>query len=243
MRDSIINQIEATSSKELAPARQLVHRIWKRDLYKCVHQEILQCDERDGKASHQRIWEMSSDEIEEAICSVQGYHDGAVGSSISRDDIIIDKCQVHHGLKEQDPVSRIRFLAKDDINQLSKKNYLDLPTACDVEQWRYESFLPKKLMQRSLRVFSRDSSEEKCDLMRHQFEQWWEWMKACNEQIKMTDGPDILEDSMPNMLTQEDSDGDEVQMLSPQQGIIQGSFPETPMNVTPVKGNPATSEL
>lgn len=174
LRDSIINQIETSTSIELAPSRHLVHRIWTRDFYKCVYQQILRYDEI---STHRRVWDMSSDQIEASICSLQGRHADAGDAKVSRDDIIVDKCQMHHGLKDRDPVSRMRFLAKPDMNLLSAKNYLDLPTANQVDQSEYESFLPIKLMQRSLRIYSRDSSEQKCELLTHQLEQ------VCNHQL------------------------------------------------------------
>lgn len=168
MRDCVVNQIESSTCHELAEARALVRRIWRRDLYKCVCDKILQCDEIN---SHRRVWEMSTKDIADEICALRGSHDDAADSRITPEVIIVDKCQVHHGLKDKDPVSRMRFLRKSAMNMLSTPDYRNLPDASLVDQSEYESFLPVKLIQYKIRIYSRDSSEEICSLLQHQFEQ------------------------------------------------------------------------
>lgn len=169
LRDCVINQIEGSTSPELAEARALVHRIWSRDLYKCVSDKIMQCDDM---SCHRRIfWEMTTKEIAEAICCVKGELNQKTNFRITPEHIIVDKCQLHHGQRDKDPVSCMHFLRKVDMNQLTTSDCNDLPFADGVSQAEYESFLPRKLMQCKLRIFCRDSSEDICNLLAHQFEQ------------------------------------------------------------------------
>jgi hypothetical protein len=168
LRDCVINQIEGSTSPELADARALVHRLWSRDLYKCVSDKILQCD---SMSSHKRIINMKEQKIAEAICCVKGQLNDKTDFRITPELFIVDKCRLHHGQEDNDPVSRMHFLQKVDMTLLSTSKYEDLPFADSVSQSEYESFLPRKLMQCKLRIFCRDSSEEICNLLAHQVEQ------------------------------------------------------------------------
>jgi deoxynucleoside triphosphate triphosphohydrolase SAMHD1 len=170
LRDSIIDQIEATTSPELEPARKLVHRLWSRDLYKCVTTKVLKIHK---VPNDRRIWELSSSGIVKDIVDLKAQHsDGNNGMmQLIEHDVIVDKCQIHHGQKHLDPLSKMRFVEKSQLNKISCDHYKHLPEAKIVNDDEYDSFLPRTLMECSLRIYCRDTN--KVDLLRHAFELWW----------------------------------------------------------------------
>lgn len=183
LRDSVIDQIEATTCPELEPARNLVHRLYSRDLYKCVTTKVLKIHKI---AKDRRIWELSSSGIVKDIVDFKSQHDDGKGGTIQliEHDVIVDKCEIHHGQKHHDPISKMRFVEKSQLNKLSTTNYKELPEAKIVNDGDYESYLPRTLMECSLRIYCRDTS--KVDLLRHAFELWWD---SIHDEMEMTDEP------------------------------------------------------
>ena len=183
LRDSIIDQIEASTCPELEPARKLVHRLWSRDLYKCVATKVLKTHK---VAKDRRIWELSPSGIVKDIVDFRAQHDDGNGGTIQliEHDVIVDKCQIHHGQKHKDPLSKMRFVEKSQLNKISAHNYKDLPEAKVVNDDDYDSYLPRTLMECSLRIYCRDTS--KVDLLRHAFELWWD---SIHEEMEMTVEP------------------------------------------------------
>jgi deoxynucleoside triphosphate triphosphohydrolase SAMHD1 len=183
LRDSVLDTIEASTSPELEPARKLFYRLWFRDLYKCVTTKVLKVHK---VAKDRRIWELSSSGIVKDIVDFKAKHDDGNGGTIEliERDVIVDKCQIHHGQKHQDPILKMRFVEKSQLNKLSSTNYKELPEAKIVNTDEYDSYLPRSLMECSLRIYCRDTS--KVDLLRHAFELWWD---SIHDEMEMTEEP------------------------------------------------------
>jgi deoxynucleoside triphosphate triphosphohydrolase SAMHD1 len=220
LRDAVIALIEASTCPELEPARKLVQRLWSRDLYKCVATKVLKTHK---VANDRRIWELSPSGIVKDIVDFKAQHDNGHGGMIQlvEHDVIVDKCQIHHGQKHQDPLSKMRFVEKSQLNKISTNNYKDLPEAKVVNDDEYDSFLPRTLMECSLRIYCRD--KRKVDLLRHAFELWWD---SIHEEMKVTEEPKLQngnkaewyqENHEVAILSQEtdDEDDDQSQILNP----------------------------
>jgi HD superfamily phosphohydrolase len=184
LRDSVIDQIVATTCEELEPARQLVYRLWSRDLYKCAIAKVLKIHKKNS--NDRRIWNLPSAEIAKDIIGLGGVHGSDNGGTfgLKEHDVIVHKCDIHHGRKSQDPLSKMRFVEKSQLNSISCDHYKSLPEAKTVPEDEYDSFLPKTLMECSLRIYCRDSA--KVDLLRHAFEAWWD---NANSEMDLTEAP------------------------------------------------------
>jgi deoxynucleoside triphosphate triphosphohydrolase SAMHD1 len=184
LRDSVIDQIVATTCVELEPARQLVYRLWSRDLYKCAVTKVLPIHKPNS--NDRRIWNLPSAGIVKDIVGLGGVHGCDNGGFIclTENDVIVHKCDIHHGRKSQDPLSKMRFVEKSQLNKISCDYYKSLPEAKTVPEDEYDSILPKTLMECSLRIYCRDSG--KVDLLRHAFEAWWD---NANSEMDLTLGP------------------------------------------------------
>jgi hypothetical protein len=166
-RDSVLDQIANTTDPNLAEARQLISRLWSRDIYKCAVFKVMDMQ------SERALWNVSENEIVDGMLQVRGVHrDESTGNELKleRHDILVHKCNIHHGSKDNNPLLQMRFIEKHQLHKLSWPLEL-LPEASAVQESRYDARLPRNFAERSLRIYSRESAKE--SLVRHVFEQWY----------------------------------------------------------------------
>jgi hypothetical protein len=192
MKDSIIDQISMTTDPNLTEARKLIWRLQCRNLYKCIAFKRLQCHSNE---THCRIRDMEESDIIDGILSVRGRHDNL---ELTADDLVVVKRRIHHGLKDKNPLSQVRFVEKIKLDKATASDYNDLPEAGLVDEDVCD--MPRVLESLNLRVYCRDSA--KCDLASHAFSQYWN--EELHAEMALTAAPthDL------NMLTQ-DSDDEE----------------------------------
>lgn len=166
-RDSVLDQIANTTDPNLAEARQLISRLWSRDIYKCAVFKVM------DMPSERALWALSENEIVDGMLQIGGVHrDVSTGCELrlERRDVLVHKCNIHHGSKDDNPLLQMRFIEKHQLHKLSWPLDL-LPEAAAVQESRYDARLPRHFAERSLRIYSRDSAKE--SLVRHVFEQWY----------------------------------------------------------------------
>jgi HD superfamily phosphohydrolase len=174
-RDSVIDMIANTVTPELAPARALIVRLRTHDLYKCVIDKPM-----SETPAHQQLWNNWSERnIVEQMLAHGGRHGDA---SLHLDDLVVQKCTIHCGRGDTNPLSHVCFLEK---SRAAKEKLLltpeHLPQAVIVDEFAYEAKIPRSFQQKRLRLYCRDSS--KVDLARHVFASW---LAAAFEEISCT---------------------------------------------------------
>jgi hypothetical protein len=166
-RDSVLDQIANTVDPNLAEAQRLIHRLWSRDIYKCAVFKVLDME------TERKLWELSENDIVEGMLQVRGVHldEGTRQElKLEREDILVHKCNIHHGSKDRNPLLQMRFLEKHQLRKLALP--MDqLPEATAIQESRYDARFPRNFAERSLRIYSRESRKQK--LVRHVFEQWY----------------------------------------------------------------------
>jgi HD superfamily phosphohydrolase len=203
LKDSIIDVIASSTDPNLAEAKELISRWQRRDLYKCVAAKEINMK----NSVERRIWNKSTDEITQEMIRVRGVHSSDTGQKLElqEDDFIVERCNIHHGSKDNNPLSKMRFLPKDKLSKLSEP--IDsLPEACEINESSYDAQFPRAFQANSIRFFSRVSLKD--DLLKHVFTTW---LSEVTSEMEITldyneDEPHIC--SPPVMLTQE-SDGDD----------------------------------
>jgi hypothetical protein len=93
------------------------------------------------------------------------------GPALVPGDIIIERMHVHYGLKEKNPVARLRFYAKAD-----RDGAVERPIARMLREESYEASLPRSFEDRRIRVFCRYREKER--IARRAFELFCEHVKA-----------------------------------------------------------------
>jgi deoxynucleoside triphosphate triphosphohydrolase SAMHD1 len=206
LRDSVIDLIEFSHDSRLQPAQDLIRRLRRRDLYKCVASRKI-----DLESSQDRILRgKTEDEIEQELYDIRGTHENNV--ILELDDILVEKRTIHMGANESNPLLLMRFLPKRDLNLLAK-SVDQLPEAFAVMESQFSAHLPKIYQEHSIRVFCR-GSQPKCQLLSHVVQAW---ITECEQQdsgdlqtfVDEPNGAVHIDDS--EALTQEGSD----LMLSP----------------------------
>jgi len=202
--DEVITVIRMSTDPKLRPARQLIRRL-SRDLYKCVVKENVSRDSN--------LWHLSSEEIKKAILGVGGKHDQVNGSLIqlNEDDIIVDKCETHHGRKDKSPLESMRFVDRNNLSKISES--IDkLPEAQKIDENRYLATLPRMWQENSIRIFCRDSSPSKVDLVKHTFKAMVSQLESAKQTaaalVHGESVDDMEEEAALPLLSQESLDSD-----------------------------------
>lgn len=134
LQDSVIDQIACTTQDELKEARRLIRRLRSRDLYKCVGSKHISLNDESDK----NIWKDHSEEsIKEDLLKLHAIHGDGISQSITLEpsDIIVEKCHIHHGSKDRNPLKRMRFIEKKDGELLRNEFHL-LPDGVSFDKAR-----------------------------------------------------------------------------------------------------------
>lgn len=208
-RDSIIDQIANTTQENLREARDLILRLWSRDMYKCAICKVLDMDDPHER----RLWSLSEHDILEGMLQVRGVHrDPRTGEPVQlgRDDVLVHRCNIHHGSKDRNPVLQIRFLEKGQLVGLSSRRLQELPEAAPAEESRCRARLPGTFQENSVRVYARDPAKQA--LVRHVFDQWLHELHGEMELTEDLPGSDAAENGAPRaaaMMCSQESDDDD----------------------------------
>jgi len=165
LKDSVLDMIECSSldCEPMQEAKEIVRRIRRRELYKCVL-----AIGADGIP----LWDLTDEEITNEICAVS---EKVVRQNLSRQgvdendstfrtrvreqlltpgDLIVEKRQIHHGMADKNPVDLMRFVGKQELHKLSSVAS-ELPVAERMQEKVYESHIPRKFMERKIRIYAR----------------------------------------------------------------------------------------
>ncbi|KAL7538533.1 hypothetical protein ACHAWF_006122 [Thalassiosira exigua] len=143
LTDGVLERILNSEDHKLRPAQNLIKRFLAHKIYERIDNQII------GNESWQHtLWDMEDGEIKEQILQkdVDMLND-------PNNEIIIEKKVIHHGMKDQNPVSFMRFLPKKFHRQLlnSPEN---LPVAKQIPDSSYKK--PDIFLQKEIRVFCKN---------------------------------------------------------------------------------------
>lgn len=173
LRDSVIDQIMATTMPELEKSRLLIERLWNRDLYKCAGAMPIDPTTPRGEVLSKK----KEEDIKNEILNFQGKHNTDSGRLIclDDDDVIVEKNRINHGKGQKNPVMLMRFLPKRELRWLTRP-VDQLPIAHPPSNSNNGN-TPVVMQEESIRVYCRGDSE-KLDLLSHVFSLWEQEMDA-----------------------------------------------------------------
>lgn len=79
---------------------------------------------------------------------------------ITTEDLIVEKMHIHYGLKEENPVNRLRFFSKNMEDRLNS-DWDESLVAYSIKESQYETLLPRVFEDLAVRVFSRNSAKSR----------------------------------------------------------------------------------
>jgi hypothetical protein len=113
------------------------------------------------------IWNKKKGDIVDEILAIPGKHNAENGEPIflAKTDVIVWKTSLHHGRKDKNPLSRVRFVEREAY-------FGDLPEAVEVSEDDYPTSIPREFQKNVVLVFCRDPDPAKLDLLKHVFNAW-----------------------------------------------------------------------
>lgn len=175
LKDSVLDIIAMSDDPQLKRARQLVNRLQSHNLYKrVIEQPIPGKPGTFDESWHDEVWNMSEQDIINLI--VKHGQIGGREMGLKAQDIIVEKRKIHHGMKESNPVSCMRFIPKSQLTKLREAPE-NLPVAVQVHESDYECAIPRVFLQRTLRIFCRRQDKEICDFLKTCWFQFVEYLQ------------------------------------------------------------------
>lgn len=132
LTDSIIDRIICSTDKKLEESRELLMKVKKRQLYKCVGRTRPRekIDEKAVKRGYVKILEKR-------------------GSKLESGDIIIDHVYFNYGMKDKNPIDHVHFYKKDDPDK-----------AIEVKKEEVSGMLPERFAEEQFRFYCKLDDNE-----------------------------------------------------------------------------------
>ncbi|KAF7291791.1 Glycoside hydrolase family 3 protein [Mycena chlorophos] len=142
LTDNIEQEIKASTSDELKPARDLLDAIDIRNLYKQVDERFIEWGEHraymEGVTSARIVEEalrIAEDEMDDSSLDV---------SELTPESVIVDMSILHYGKKEANPLDKVKFYSKHNPNQ-----------SAHAERGDYSTLMPQYFAELKLSVFTK----------------------------------------------------------------------------------------
>ncbi|XP_047445358.1 deoxynucleoside triphosphate triphosphohydrolase SAMHD1 [Mugil cephalus] len=152
LTDHVFEQILHSSSPELAEARQMLHNVVRRRLYKCLGQT------HADKPMNVTPTIVQSWEAELARSSPQSGHQDV---SLQPEDFVVNVICMDYGMKEKNPINKMRFYCKDDPT-----------TPIQIRKNQVSKLLPEQFAEQLIRVFCKKTDKKSLEAAKKHFVQW-----------------------------------------------------------------------
>jgi hypothetical protein len=115
LTDSIFEEIERSTDPRLAPAREIILRIRRRDLYRCVDYLHVGVSDKGALAAVVTAQEVAR-EANAIRLGIEDSEDREGVREVRDNDVIIDWSYLHFGMRERDPIEQVLFYGKGSAN-------------------------------------------------------------------------------------------------------------------------------
>lgn len=95
LTDSVLDKIMNTDCNDLRPARIMIKKLRNHEVYERIGEQII-----NDEPWQQKLWGMSESDIEDKLLDLSR-DINTCGAVLDRNDIIVDKNKIHHGMKEK----------------------------------------------------------------------------------------------------------------------------------------------
>nr|XP_057939570.1 deoxynucleoside triphosphate triphosphohydrolase SAMHD1 [Doryrhamphus excisus] len=152
LTDHVFEQILYSSTPELAEARQILHNILRRRLYKFVGQTQ---SEEPLVVTQKMI-----DDWEVAL-PMSVPQTGPLGVTLLPEDFVVSVIHLDYGMKKENPIDNMRFYCKTDPTK-----------AIQISKEQVSKLLPERFAEQLIRVYYKKADEKSLDAARKHFVQW-----------------------------------------------------------------------
>ncbi|XP_043382693.1 deoxynucleoside triphosphate triphosphohydrolase SAMHD1 isoform X3 [Chelonia mydas] len=187
LTDNIFLEILYSSNKELTEAREILRKIELRDLYKYL-----------GETRTEPGKEITEEQYDRLPADIVASRPKNVPQDIelNAEDFIVDVINMDYGMKEQNPIDKVRFYCKSDPSQAVK-----------ISKEQVSRLLPETFAEQLIRVYCKKKDEKSLDAATKCFIQWCMNMDFTKPQ----DGDVVAPELTPMKASWNDPDEDELQ--------------------------------
>ena len=164
VNDSILHTIRLSPDPNLQEARSIIDRILQRKLYTLI-----------GKMYLRDKIDVDHENVTKAICSYQTELENLLVVPLEAKDLKIELLMVHFGMREKNPVDKLYFFSKSDINKAFLIPKTDL-----------SFMLPSNFGEYIFRVYCKKSEKEYIDTARECFQLWQQSLNGIVEETHVT---------------------------------------------------------
>ncbi|XP_069809368.1 deoxynucleoside triphosphate triphosphohydrolase SAMHD1-like [Dendropsophus ebraccatus] len=152
LTDNIFHQILYSSDPKLSTARDILHNVECRKLYKYVGQTQPKSDKK-----------ITPDEYDKLPADVANStpQPSAPDVRLNPEDFIVDVIHMDYGMKEQNPINNVRFYCKTDPSKAIK-----------IRKDQVSQLLPEKFAEQIIRVYCKRTEEKCLEAAKRYFVQW-----------------------------------------------------------------------
>ncbi|XP_030067486.1 deoxynucleoside triphosphate triphosphohydrolase SAMHD1 [Microcaecilia unicolor] len=149
LTDNIYQDILYSTSPELAAAREILHKVQCRQLYKYLG--FTRPTEKIEKEEYDKL------PADVAASTPQT----SVEVNLQAEDFIVDVIQMDYGMQEDNPIDNVRFYCKDDPTKAIK-----------IRKDQVSQLLPEKFAEQFIRVYCKKTDEKSVEVAKKYFVQW-----------------------------------------------------------------------
>uniref|UniRef100_A0A669FBV3 Deoxynucleoside triphosphate triphosphohydrolase SAMHD1 n=1 Tax=Oreochromis niloticus TaxID=8128 RepID=A0A669FBV3_ORENI len=151
LTDNVFEQILNSSSPELAEAKQILHNIVCRRLYKCLGQTT-------SETSIHVTQTIKSLEADLARSIPQS---GTQDVNLQPEDFVVSVIVMDYGMKEKNPINNVRFYCKNDVTK-----------AIQIRKNQVSKLLPEHFVEQLIRVYCKKTDDKTLEAAKKHFVQW-----------------------------------------------------------------------
>ena len=150
VNDSILHTIRLSPDPNLEKARSIIEKILQRKLYALI-----------GKMYLKEKIEIDNETVAREICSYQSGIEPVLEEPLEANDLKMELLMIHFGMKEKNPIDKLYFFSKSDIN----KAFL-------IPKTELGFMLPSNFGEYIFRVYCKRSEKEYIDTAKQCFQLW-----------------------------------------------------------------------
>lgn len=151
LTDHVFEQILNSTSEELSEARQILHNVICRRLYKCLGQTQ---PDKPITVTQEIIHSWEAD-------LAQSVPQGSQDTKLHPEDFVVNVIHMDYGMKEKNPINNVRFYCKNDLT-----------TAIQIRKNQVSKLLPERFAEQLIRVYFKKTDDNSLETAKKHFVQW-----------------------------------------------------------------------
>lgn len=162
LNDSILNILLMSTENDLKETRNILQRIERRDLYKCVGETT----PTEGK---------TKDDVDKIKVEIMSHLPKESKNMLHQNDLVVHLVYLDYGMKAENPIKNVRFYNKNDVTK-----------AVSLDKQHVSLMLPGVFAEQLIRLYCKKTDHESLTLARDCFQAWCDEKGLLSKQDSLT---------------------------------------------------------